>query len=115
MWSPLCSVAVEGTEGRSRFQRPRGVARVCLSACGYVRVPLASGSMSPSPVPRTIDGEPADHGIDATALAELVSRARREIDEGRLPSCQLAFARDGKLAVWITLGAAAPDSRYVIF
>jgi CubicO group peptidase (beta-lactamase class C family) len=71
--------------------------------------------MSPSPFPRTIDGEPADHGIDATALAELVSRAQREIDEGRLPSCQLAFARDGKLAVWITLGAAAPDSRYVIF
>jgi CubicO group peptidase (beta-lactamase class C family) len=68
-----------------------------------------------SPFSRTIAGEPADHGIDAAGLEDLVARAQREIDEGRLPSCQLAFARDGKLAVWITLGAAAPESRYVIF
>jgi CubicO group peptidase (beta-lactamase class C family) len=71
--------------------------------------------MSNAPFSRTIEGEPADHGIDAAGLDDLVARAQREIDEGRLPSCQLAFARDGKLAAWITLGAAAPGSRYVIF
>jgi len=64
---------------------------------------------------RTIDGEPSDHGIDPVALDDLIARVQREIDEGRLPSCQLAFARDGKLALWRTLGAAAPESRYVIF
>jgi CubicO group peptidase (beta-lactamase class C family) len=32
-----------------------------------------------------------------------------------LPSCQLALARDGKLAAFETLGDATPDTRYVIF
>ena len=71
--------------------------------------------MSSTLFTRTIEGAPGDHGIDALALDDLVARAQREIDEGLLPSCQLAFARDGKLAVWITLGAAAAGSRYVIF
>ena len=71
--------------------------------------------MSSPPFTRTIEGAPGDHGIDALALDDLVARAQREIDEGLLPSCQLAFARDGNLAVWITLGAAAAGSRYVIF
>jgi len=73
------------------------------------------GAVSAAPFSRTIEGATADHGIDPDALDELVARAQREIDEGRLPSCQLAFARDGKLAVSITLGEAAPASRYVIF
>jgi CubicO group peptidase (beta-lactamase class C family) len=71
--------------------------------------------VSAPPFTRTIEEAPADHGIDAVALDDLVARAQREIDEDRLPSCQLAFARDGKLAVWITLGAAEAGSRYVIF
>jgi CubicO group peptidase (beta-lactamase class C family) len=71
--------------------------------------------MTSPPFTRTITGAPAAHGINPAGLDDLVARAQREIDEGRLPSCQLAFARDGKLAVWITLGAAAPESRYVIF
>jgi CubicO group peptidase (beta-lactamase class C family) len=60
-------------------------------------------------------GPTADHGFDERALEDLVARAQREIDEGHIPSCQLAFARDGKVAVSITLGAAEPGSRYVIF
>jgi CubicO group peptidase (beta-lactamase class C family) len=64
---------------------------------------------------RVVEGSPADHGIDEVGLADLVARAQREIDEGHIPSCQLAFARDQKLAVWITLGAAEHASRYVIF
>jgi CubicO group peptidase (beta-lactamase class C family) len=60
-------------------------------------------------------GEAEDHGIDERALDDLVARAQREIDEGHIPSCQLAFAREGKVVVSITLGAAQPESRYVIF
>jgi CubicO group peptidase (beta-lactamase class C family) len=72
--------------------------------------PTANGPFS-----RTVVGSPADHGLDERALDDLVARAQREIDEGHIPSCQLAFARDGKVAALITLGAAEPESRYVIF
>jgi CubicO group peptidase (beta-lactamase class C family) len=51
------------------------------------------------------------------ALAELLDRARRDIDEGPLPSCQLAVARRGELLAFETLGDA-PDgnaTRYVAF
>jgi CubicO group peptidase (beta-lactamase class C family) len=59
--------------------------------------------------------DPAELGIDLPALDALRTRARREIDEGLLPSCQIAVARHGRLAAFETLGNAAPDSRYVIF
>ena len=51
------------------------------------------------------------------AFDALVTRARREVDAGIVPSCQLALARDGKVEEQITLGAATAgeDSRYVIF
>ncbi len=44
----------------------------------------------------------------------LVARARRDVDDGLLPSCQLAVAHDGELVLDETFGAAA-DSRYVTF
>src|SRR6478672_2349466 len=72
-------------------------------------------SMTVAPFTRRVTDDPGDLGIDTEALAELVARVQREIDEGRIPSAQLAFARHGKLAVWITLGDALPESRYVIF
>ena len=68
-----------------------------------------------APFTRRVSQSPVELGIDEDALADLVARAQREIDEGHIPSCQLAFARDGRLAVWVALGAAAPESRYVIF
>lgn len=54
-------------------------------------------------------------GIDAERLDALRTRARREIDAGLLPSCQFALARDGRLAAFETVGAASPDTRYLIF
>lgn len=54
-------------------------------------------------------------GLELDAVDALIERARREIDAGLLPSCQLALGRDGHVVVDITLGDAAPDSRYVIF
>jgi CubicO group peptidase (beta-lactamase class C family) len=52
--------------------------------------------------------------------ADLVARARREVDAGLLPSCQLALARDGEVILDVTLGdpaveGPAGDARYVMF
>jgi CubicO group peptidase (beta-lactamase class C family) len=71
--------------------------------------------MVDAPFTRRVSGTPAEHGIDEDALADLVARAQLEIDAGHIPSCQLAFARDGELAVWLSLGEAAPESRCIIF
>lgn len=57
----------------------------------------------------------APPSIDQAAVASLLERARREVDEGLLPSCQLALALDGELIVEATFGDVEPSSRYVIF
>lgn len=62
---------------------------------------------------RVID--PASLGLDPLRLDDLVDRARREVDEGLLPSCQLAVARHGRLGLVETIGDATPTSRYCIF
>jgi CubicO group peptidase (beta-lactamase class C family) len=59
--------------------------------------------------------EPGQVGVDAEKLDDLLARAHREIDEGLLPSCQLALARNGRLVAFETIGVADPTSRYVIF
>ncbi|MEZ5383252.1 MAG: serine hydrolase domain-containing protein [Microthrixaceae bacterium] len=58
--------------------------------------------------------EPGAVGVDQGRADELIGRAHREIEAGLLPSCQLALARNGRLVVSRTLGAA-PESRYVMF
>ncbi|MEZ5144048.1 MAG: serine hydrolase domain-containing protein [Acidimicrobiales bacterium] len=59
--------------------------------------------------------DPASLGLDPGRVAELVARARREVDAGLLPSCQIALARHGRLALFDTIGDADPTSRYVMF
>ncbi len=59
--------------------------------------------------------DPVTLGLEPDPLAALVDRARREIDAGILPSCQLAVARHGHLGLFETLGEAASGSRYTIF
>lgn len=71
--------------------------------------------MTEAPFTREVADDPTDVGLDTDAIAEVVNRAQRDIDEGHIPSCQLAFARNGRLAYWTTLGDAAPESCYVIF
>ena len=71
--------------------------------------------MAAAPFTRRVVDSPDELGLDTDAIAEVIARAQREIDEGHVPSCQIAFARDGRLAVWVTLGDAAPESRYLIF
>jgi len=54
-------------------------------------------------------------GIDPAALTELLARARKEVDEGLLPSAQIAVARHGKLVAFETFGDATNDSLYCVF
>jgi CubicO group peptidase (beta-lactamase class C family) len=53
--------------------------------------------------------------LDRAKVRDLLDRAQREIDEGNLPSCQVALARGGELEVFESLGDATDDSRYVVF
>jgi CubicO group peptidase (beta-lactamase class C family) len=53
--------------------------------------------------------------IDTTKVDALLQRARREVDEGLLPSVQIALAYDGELVLDETYGDATPDTRYVVF
>ena len=52
--------------------------------------------------------------VDPAGVDALVARARRDVDEGLLPSVQIALAQDGKLLLDETFGAA-PTTRYVTF
>jgi CubicO group peptidase (beta-lactamase class C family) len=52
--------------------------------------------------------------LDEAAVGALVARSRRDVDDGLLPSVQIALAHDGELVVDETFGAAA-DTRYVTF
>src|SRR3954471_18706439 len=53
--------------------------------------------------------------LDDAKVNTLLERARREIDEGLLPSCQLALALDGDVVVDQCYGDSNVDTRYVIF
>lgn len=53
--------------------------------------------------------------LDPARVQELLDRARREVDEGQLPSCQLALARGGELELFETLGDATDDTRFAVF
>jgi CubicO group peptidase (beta-lactamase class C family) len=53
--------------------------------------------------------------IDEAAVRALLDRARREVDEGLLPSTQVALAYDGELVAFETFGDATNDTRYVVY
>jgi CubicO group peptidase (beta-lactamase class C family) len=53
-----------------------------------------------------VAASPAEAGIDANKLAALFRRVQSDVDEGRLPSAQVAIARRGKLAGMRTFGQA---------
>jgi CubicO group peptidase (beta-lactamase class C family) len=52
--------------------------------------------------------------LNPAGLDALVARSRRDVDDGTLPSCQIALALDGELVVSETFGAPS-DARYVTF
>jgi len=71
--------------------------------------------MTRLPFDRRPAADPADLGIDPVALDALFDRVNVDVDAGRLPSCQIALARDGRVAVWRAFGDAPVESRYVMF
>jgi CubicO group peptidase (beta-lactamase class C family) len=52
--------------------------------------------------------------LDRPAIDALLARSRRDVDDGLLPSCQLALAIDGEVVVNETFGTAA-QARYLTF
>lgn len=59
--------------------------------------------------------DPADADVSQKKLDELLTRVRQEVDEGLLPSAQVAVAKNGKLVAFETFGAATNDSLYCVF
>ena len=53
--------------------------------------------------------------IDRAGIVRLLQRARREVDDGLLPSCQIALAYQGEIVAAETFGDARADDRYCIF
>ena len=75
-------------------------------------------------MPHPIAASPEAVGVDPGKLEDLFARAEREVREGRLPSVQIAVARDGKLAGRRSFGtvthegrpaAATDETLYVVF
>jgi CubicO group peptidase (beta-lactamase class C family) len=53
-------------------------------------------------------------GIDPRRLRLFLDRVRLEVDEGPLPSAQVAVAREGRLVAFETYGDATSDKRYIL-
>jgi CubicO group peptidase (beta-lactamase class C family) len=67
---------------------------------------------------------PREVGLDPAKVDALLKRAEREVAEGLLPSCQVAIARNGKIAAMKTFGhavqggvdkPATDDTLYCVF
>src|SRR5713226_1410577 len=56
--------------------------------------------------PRFVATKPEDVGVDSEKLEAVFARAKRDVDEGVLPSAQVAVARNGRLAGMRTFGEA---------
>ena len=54
-------------------------------------------------------------GLNENRVAQLLERARREVEAGLLPSVQIAIGLDGEVVVSESFGAATPQTRYNIF
>ncbi len=54
---------------------------------------------------------PEDVGVDSGRLQALFDRARADVNEGRLPSAQIALARQGRVAGMATFGIAEQGGR----
>jgi CubicO group peptidase (beta-lactamase class C family) len=56
--------------------------------------------------PQYVAAKPEDVGIDSERLEDVFARAKRDVDDGVLPSAQVAVARQGKVAGVRTFGSA---------
>ena len=53
--------------------------------------------------------------VDRRRVDALLARARQEVEEGILPSCQVALARHGELVAFEAFGDATTATRYAVF
>ena len=60
---------------------------------------------------KQIAAKPEDLGIDSEKLEMVFARAKRDVDDGTLPSAQVAVARHGKLAGMRTFGTRRAGRR----
>ncbi len=76
------------------------------------------------PQPHHFAASPQEVGVDPEKLEALFARVEQEVREGRLPSAQVAIARDGRIAGMRSFGSvthegqpapATNDTLYVIF
>ena len=74
--------------------------------------------------PKITATKPEDAGVDSEALEAVFARAKRDVDDGIIPSAQVAVARNNKLAGMRTFGdavqggqlrPATDDTLYCIF
>ena len=59
--------------------------------------------------------KPESIGLDPQKLKELTRRVRQEVDEGLLPSAQIAVAREGRVGLFETFGEADDKTMYCVF
>jgi CubicO group peptidase (beta-lactamase class C family) len=64
---------------------------------------------------RFVASRPEDAGVDSEKLEAVFARARRDVDQGLVPSAQVAVARNGKVAGLRTFGDATDETLYCIF
>ena len=57
----------------------------------------------------------SEAGLVPERVTALEERLQREIDDGSLPSCQYALAKDGRVVASGTFGDATDETRYAIF
>lgn len=58
---------------------------------------------------------PEQEGADNDAVNQLLLRVQKEVDDGLLPSAQVALAKNGKIIAFETYGEATNDNLYCIF
>ncbi len=59
--------------------------------------------------PNLVAARPEDVGVDSEKLEALFARAKRDVDDGVLPSASVAIARNGRIAGFRVFGSATKD------
>src|SRR5262245_28896176 len=92
--------ASTSSSGVTSFERTRSA---CPTASIHAKSSATAGEYLPP------------MGIDQSKVDALLARARREVDEGLLPSTQVALAYQGELVAFEAYGDADLDTRYAAF
>ena len=64
---------------------------------------------------RKFAAEPESIGLDPQKLEQLTRRVRQEVEDGLLPSAQIAVAREGRVGLFETFGDADNETMYCVF